>query len=280
MMIKIIADTLSCISPDSAIRIGIDLLPQYVIFGETTYRDDTEIDAQKFLRMATTSRVFPTTAAPAPILYKPIFEKINKDHDIALVISPSAKVSGTFQSVEKAACEFPGTDIRIVDTQLLAAGLGTVVKEAKKWIDSGLGIDQVIERINSLAAKNRTYVLVDTLEFLKRGGRIGAASALIGGLLDMKPILAFRNGQIEPIEKQRTKKKAIERMKDLVLTDCAHGSSTNLVIMHGDVISDAEKLADEFQEILGLKDIPIIYPPSAILVHSGPGMLAVSYFTD
>jgi DegV family protein with EDD domain len=120
--------------------------------------------------------------------------------------------------------------------------------------------------------------LVDTLEFLKRGGRIGAASAFFGGLLDMKPILAFRNGQIEPVEKQRTKKKALFRVKELISTDCRRDDSAHLVIMHGDVISDAEALSAELKELLGIKDVSIIYPPPAILVHSGPGVLAISYF--
>jgi len=277
-MIKIVADTLSCISPETAASLGIYLLPQIVIFGETSYRDDSEINAQKFLDKARVSHVFPSTAAPAPILYQPIFKEIANNHNTALVIAPSAKVSGTFQSVEKAAAEFPEAEIRIVDTQLLAAGLGTVVLHAYDCIRKGMGIDEVIAEITALSKKNRILVLVDTLEFLKRGGRIGAASAFIGGLLDMKPILAFRNGQIEPVEKQRTKKKALLRIKELISVDCRRDDSAHLVIMHGDVISDAEILSAEIKEMLGIKDISIIYPPPAILVHSGPGVLAISYF--
>lgn len=277
-MIKIVADTLSCISPETAASLGIYLLPQIVIFGETSYRDDSEINAQKFLEKARVSHVFPSTAAPAPILYQPIFKEIADDRNTALVIAPSAKVSGTFQSVEKAAAEFPSADIRIVDTQLLAAGLGTVVLHAHDCIRKGMGIDEVIAEITALSKKNRILVLVDTLEFLKRGGRIGAASAFIGGLLDMKPILAFRNGQIEPVEKQRTKKKALSRLKELISVDCLRDDTAHLVIMHGDVISDAEVLSAELKVMLGIKDVSIIYPPPAILVHSGPGVLAISYF--
>jgi len=277
-MIKIVADTLSCISPETALSLGIHLLPQIVIFGETSYQDDTEIDAKKFLQKARLSRVFPSTAAPAPILYRPIFQKIEEDQDTALVICPSAKVSGTFQSVEKAAQEFHKADIRIVDTQLLAAGLGTIVMHAYDCVKKGMTIEEVISEIHINALRNRTLVLVDTLDFLKRGGRIGAASALIGGLLDMKPILAFRNGQIEPVEKQRTKKKAVARIKDMISADCARDESAHLVIMHGDVISDAEELSTELKTLLGINEVSIIYPPPAILVHSGPGVLAISYF--
>jgi DegV family protein with EDD domain len=182
--------------------------------------------------------------------------------------------------VEKAASEFPSADIRIIDTQLLAAGLGTVVYHAVKCVSKGMSIDDTIKEVQDLSKKNRTYVLVDTLEFLKRGGRIGAASAFIGGLLDMKPILAFRNGQIEPIEKQRTKKKAISRVKDMIAADCARDESANLVIMHGDAVSEAETLAGELTQMLGIKEIKIIFPPPAILTHSGPGVIAISYFSN
>jgi len=279
-MIQIIADTLSCISPDEAKKMGIPLLPQIVIFGEKSYRDDSEINAIQFLEKARVSREFPSTAAPAPALYNPIFKNIAEKKDTALVICPSAKVSGTFQSVEKAANEFPGADIRIVDTQLLAAGLGTVVEHALQCVKGGMTADETIAEVLKLSQKNRTLVLVDTLEFLKRGGRIGAASAFIGGLLDMKPILAFRNGQIEPVEKQRTKKKALLRIKEMITADCARDDSTHLIIMHGDAIQDAEKLASELKSELGIKNVKIIFPPPAILTHSGPGVLAISYFTN
>jgi DegV family protein with EDD domain len=279
-MISIIADTLSCISPEEAKKLGIALLPQIVIFGESSFRDDTEINAVQFLDKARVSRVFPSTAAPAPVLYHPIFREIADKKDTALVICPSAKVSGTFHSVEEAANEFPGADIRIVDTQLLAAGLGTVVEYALKCLQKGLRVDEIIAKVMKLSQKNRTLVLVDTLDFLKRGGRIGAASAFIGGLLDMKPILTFRNGQIEPVEKQRTKKKALARIKEMILADCARNSSANLVIMHGDAIQEAETLAAELKSDLGIKDVKIMFPPPAILVHSGPGVLAISYFTE
>ncbi len=278
-MIRIIADTLSCISPEEAKNLKIELLPQIVIFGETSYRDDSEINAVQFLEKARISRVFPSTAAPAPILYQPIFEDVFQKKDTALVICPSSKVSGTLQSVEKAAAEFPDADIRIIDTQLLAAGLGTVVYHAVESARKGMAVDEIISEIIRVSQRNRTYVLVDTLEFLKRGGRIGAASAFIGGLLDMKPILAFRNGQIEPIEKQRTKKKALLRIKQLISSDCARDDSAHLVIMHGDAIKDAEQLALEISEEIGISGINIIFPPPAILVHSGPGVIAISYFT-
>ena len=96
----------------------------------------------------------------------------------------------------------------------------------------------------------------------------------------MKPILAFRNGQIEPIEKQRTKKKALSRIKQLIASDCARDDSANLVIMHGDAIEDAEQLAQEITQEMGISGIKIIFPPPAILVHSGPGVIAISYFTN
>lgn len=277
-MIQIVADTLSCITPEAAAKMGISLLPQIVIFGEKSYRDDSEIDSLKFLQMLKVSKALPSTAAPAPVLYQPIFQKVKENHDTALVICPSAKVSGTVRSVEKAAAEFPEADIRILDTKLIASGLGSIVEYAVKCVKQGMSIDELIQNVNVQISKSRTYFMVDTLEYLKKGGRIGAASAFIGSLLDMKPILAFRNGQIEPVEKQRTQKKALARMKELVAEDCARDGSADLVISHGDVFANAEQLAADFKHDIGIETTKIIYPPPAILVHSGPGVLVVSYF--
>ncbi len=277
-MIKIIADTLSCIPPEEAKRLGIAYLPQIVIFGEDLYRDDTEINSLTFLEKIKKSSFLPKTAAPQPILYNPIFQEIQNKKDTALVICPSSKMSGTFRSAEVAAQDFPDADIHIVDTQILAAGLGSVVLSALDWVRQGLDIVTIKSKILDMSSRNRVYFVVDTLEFLHRGGRIGAASALFGSMLDMKPILTVKDGLTEAVEKQRTKRKAVERMKALVAIDCPHDESANIVVMHGDALNEAEQLVSELKQMFGVLKIDILYPPPAVLVHSGPGVLAVSYF--
>jgi DegV family protein with EDD domain len=279
-MIRIVADTLSCISVEEAKKLGIPLLPQLVIFGDQTYRDDTEMGPAAFLEKLASTSIRPKTAAPEPIRYQPIFEKLAKEKSTILVICPSAKVSGTVRSAETAVQDFPGRDIRVVDTELLAAGLGTLVTESIKWVEKGLDAETIIKKVMELSEKNRTIFMVDTLEYLRRGGRIGNASALIGSLLDMKPILSFRHGQVEPLDKQRTKKRAISKIFEIMEGECPHNENAHLTVMHGGNIEEAEALAAQMKNLFGLKEVPVKFAPPAILVHSGPGVIAVSYFVQ
>jgi DegV family protein with EDD domain len=279
-MIRIVADTLSCISVEEAKLLDIPLLPQLVIFGDKTYRDDIEMGPAAFLEKLASTSVRPKTAAPEPIRYQPIFEKWSGEKSTILVICPSAKVSGTVRSAETAIQDFPNHDIRVIDTELIAAGLGTIVTESLKLVKEGFGADIIIKKIKELSEKNRTIFMVDTLEYLRRGGRIGAASALIGSLLDMKPILNFKHGQVEPLDKQRTKKRAIARIVEIMESECPHDENAHLTLMHGGNIDEAQVLATLFKEKFSLKEVPIKFAPPAILVHSGPGVVAVSYFVQ
>lgn len=281
-MVKIIGDTLSCISPEEARQIGIDYLPQLIVFGEETYRDDTEMNAIQFLRRLKESSALPKTAAPPPSLYTPIYQQIAEQHETAIVVCPSNSLSGTYRSATVAAKDFPDADIRIVDTNIIAGGLGAVVKQALRWANEGLDADTIVEKIQELSNRNRIYFVVDTLEYLYRGGRIGAAKALFGSILQVKPILTFRNGVTEPFESQRTHKRAIARLKEVVLSDCPRDPSAHLCVMHGDAEAEARQFAAEIGGSLGIpvQEIPIYHMTPAILVHSGPGVIAASYFVQ
>lgn len=278
-MIRIIADTLSCIPTDEAKSLGIGYLPQLVIFGDQTYRDDSEIDPPGFLQKLVSTNILPKTAAPQPVLYHPIFAQIEKEKSTGIVICPSAKVSGTVRSAETAAQDFPNADIRIVDTELLATPLGAVVMEALKWVKAGLDADQVVQKIKEMSSRGRVYFLVNTLEYLHKGGRIGLAASILGSLLDMKPILTFRNGQVEPFDKQRTKKRATARMIEATIAEINDGTSSFFSIIHGGNIDEANVLAEEIKKRLNISDILISYAPPAILVHCGPGILGMAFFT-
>lgn len=278
-MIRIIADTLSCIPTDEAKNLGIGFLPQLVIFGDQTYRDDSEIDPPSFLEKLVSTNILPKTAAPQPALYNPIFAQIEKEKSTGIVICPSAKVSGTVRSAETAAQEFPNADIRVVDTGLLATPLGAIVMEALNWIKAGLDADRIVDNIKEMSSRGRVYFLVNTMEYLHKGGRIGLATSILGSLLDMKPILTFRNGQVEPFDKQRTKKRATVKMLEAMITEYNGSTEPYFSVIHGGNIDEANALAEVIKERLKLKEILVTYAPPAILVHCGPGILGMTFFT-
>lgn len=279
-MVHIVADTLSSIPVEEAKKLKLPYLPQIIIFGEESYRDDSEIDSKTFLKKLETSKTLPKTAAPYPVLYNPIFEELSKTKEPILVLCPPSTVSGTVRSAEIARNDFPNANIHILDTTILGAGLGTLVRKALEWANQGDSIENIISKVKTMAAKNRTYFLLDTLEFLRRGGRIGAAKALVGGILQMKPLLTFRNSQVEPVESQRTKAKAIKSLIDLVQKECPKTADAYFCIQEGGNHEEALQLSEQFSEMMGFKNIPIYTVPPAILVHGGPGVIGVSYFVE
>jgi DegV family protein with EDD domain len=279
-MITIIADTTSGIPTNLIKKLNIPYIPQIIVFGEETFRDDYEMDPKTFLQRLGTSPVLPKTAAPPPALYNPIYEKYAQDGNTVIVLAPSKELSGTVRSAEVAAVDYPGCDIRIIDTRTLGAGLATMVFEAVKWVEDGTDADTIIARVMEMSNRQKVYFVVDTLEYLHKGGRIGGAKMLMGSILQMKPILQLVNGQIESFESHRTKRRAIARLKELVAADCPHDDKSFISIMHGDVQQEAMELAKEIKSSLGVSTVNIYDLPPAVLVHSGPGVIAISYFTD
>lgn len=277
-MIRIIADTTSTISPADAQQLGIYYLPQIIVFDDKSYRDDTELNSEQFLAKLKASPNLPKTAAPPPALYTPIFEEISKNKDIGIVICPSNKVSGTFRSAAVAAQDFPDADIRIVDTQVIGPALGTLVRKSLEWAKAGEKPEVIIDRITEMGKKVKIYFYVDTLEYLHKGGRIGTAAALVGSLLQVKPILLFKDGQVNQFETQRTKKKALARIVELVQRECPPVPESYLAILEANAMDDAIELKNKFSGILEINDIQISDLPPAIIVHAGPGVLAASFF--
>jgi DegV family protein with EDD domain len=279
-MVKIIADTLSSIPVEEAKQLGLAYLPQIVIFGEESFRDDSEINSETFLERLKSSPVLPKTAAPYPHLYKPILDEFSNQNADVLIICPSSKVSGTYSRAVVAAQDYPNSKIKVLDTPIVGAGLGSVVRMAVKMASEGKTISEISNNVIEMSSRNRTYFLVDTLEYLQKGGRIGAAKALLGSVLQVKPILGIVNGEVKAIESQRTRKKAMERFEELVVTECPKKETAFLNVQHGGAIKDAVILSDHLKEKTGIQNIPITDLPPAVLVHGGPGILGVSFFVE
>ncbi|HEY9089171.1 MAG TPA: DegV family protein [Anaerolineaceae bacterium] len=279
-MIKIVADTTSGLSVDAAQKLGIPYLPQIINFGDESYRDDTEMDSATFLKRLMTSSTLPKTAAPPPALYMPIFQELTDAGHTVIVLTPSAKVSGTFRSAEVAAQDFPGKDIHVVDTNIVASGLGDLVMVAHNLAQQGMDANAIIKQVQTLAERWKVYFVVDTLEFLRRGGRIGGAAALVGGLLQVKPILTWDKDQITSFESQRTQKRAHARLRELVYAECPRSEHAHLAVMQGGAEPQAKELAEEFCANLGMAHVRVDLLPPAILTHAGPGVLGVSFFTE
>lgn len=278
-MVRIITDTTAVLPQTMAERYHIGVAPQIIVFGDKEFKEMVELSYTEFMEKLKTSPELPKTAAPAPQDIEELYRPIVEAGDTILSIHPSSSLSGTVRSATIAARSFPDADIRVIDTQSIAGPLARLVLAAAKWAEAGLAIDEIEQRIQALMSRQRIYFLVATLDYLQRGGRIGGAAAFIGSILQFKPILTLENGQVTPVERQRTMKKAVARLKELVAQQSARGDEARLTVMHSEAPELAENLVADLSQTLGTQDVITMNLAPAIVTHAGPGAVAVGFFT-
>lgn len=277
-MVKIITDTTSCLSPQIAQKYHIPVIPQIINIGEESFYEGVDIDIDEFMRRLKSSSSLPKTAAPPPELFVEEFHRLAPLGEPILCIHPSAEVSGTVRSALVAAQSFPKADIRVIDTRVVASPLGTMVQLAAEWAEAGIDADTIVARIEDMSRKCRVYFLVDTLEYLARGGRIGGASALLGSVLQIKPILRMHNGKVDQFERERTHKRAVARLKDIVREQIAPDGAGYLTVLEAGARPQADQLARDLSQIVKQPQVTVYDMPPAIVTHGGPGILGVGFF--
>ncbi|MBI5297628.1 MAG: DegV family protein [Chloroflexi bacterium] len=277
-MVKIVADTTCGLPREMLAQRGIPLIPQVVVFGDEAYHDDKELDTAAFLRKLKASPSLPKTSAPEPTLYHPIFRQAAENGDSVIVVAPTAKASGTVRSAQTASQDFPDADVHIVDTQTLSCNLGSLVLVADDMAQAGKSADEIVAKLNDMIPRGRLYFLVDTLEYLAKGGRIGGAKKLLAELLEIKPILQIKNGQVESFEQQRTKKRALARLVEVAAEQCKGGDEAHLCVIQVEAEEEAKALVEQLKARIPVREIPIYELPPAIVVHAGPKAMGVGFF--
>ncbi len=266
--------------PDALIKANnISVVPQVLIWGEETFRDGIDIMPDDFYKKLETTKVMPTTSQVSIVDMKIAFEKLlENDYDV-LGIFISSKLSGTMQSATQALEMLPKAagKIAIVDSNSTAMAMGFHVLMAARAAQAGASLNDC--RILAEKARDHTgvFFVVDTLEFLRRGGRIGGAQALLGSALNIKPILELRDGRIESVEKVRTKRKALDRMIDLVVQQVANRTPVRLATLHANAEIEAHAALTE--AALRLQPIESVFASVSPVIgtHAGPGTIGIAY---
>jgi DegV family protein with EDD domain len=277
-MTIIVADTTCGLPRDLLAQRAIPVLPQVVMFGENSYHDDKDIDMPTFLQRLKASKELPKTSAPEPSLYFPIFKQAQEMGQSVVVVAPASKLSGTVRSAQTAALEFPKADIRVVDTLTVSCNLGSLVLLADDMAKADESADEITAKLNDMIPRGQLYFLVDTLEYLAKGGRIGGAKRLLAELLEIKPILQVKNGQIDAFEQQRTRKRALARLVEVVAEQCPGGESAHLCMLQAVAENEAQSIVVELMSRVSVPQIPIYELPPAIVVHAGPRAMGVGFF--
>ncbi len=276
--IAIVTDSTATIPEQFVEEFEIHVAPQVVIFGEESLRDGVDITASEFYERLRASAEPPTTSQVTVATFQSIFEPL-VDQDLPiLAILISAKLSGTIRSAEQAKGMFPGAQIEIIDSYSAAMGLGFQVLAAARAIKQGKSLDEVSALAREARSKVGVFFFVDTLEYLHRGGRIGGASRFLGTALNIKPLLELRDGGIEPLERVRTKSKALSRLLQIFEKQVSGQAVLRLASLHAAAEEDAEALLRDARSKCDPIETLVAPVTPAIGAHTGPGTLGLIYF--
>ena len=281
MSIRIITDSASDINAAQAEKWKVTVLPLTTIFGDEAYLDGVTLDHKTFYEKLIETDVMPTTSQLSPAAYEAAFRSAIEAGDSVLCLTVSSKLSGCCQSAHIAAAEVEG-EVVIVDTLSVSLGMQTLVETACTLRDARESIHEIAEFLNEEKQNLRVIALVDTLEYLKRGGRISPATALAGSLLNIKPVIALENGEIAMCGKARGSKNANNLLASLIAKEGIDFSKPCYLAYSG--LSDAllqKYVADSAHLYEGhTADFPIVTIGSSIGTHAGPGAVAVAFYTQ
>ncbi|QGG96888.1 DegV family protein [Actinomarinicola tropica] len=275
MTVRIVTDSACDLTTAEADDLGIEVVPLTIRFGEDEYVDRTELDVQSFYRTMAEEDALPETAAPAPGAFEAAFRRLaDEGADAVVCINLSSKLSATHQSARTAAASLEGqVDVRTIDSNSITAGLGSQVLRAARLARDGAGVDEVVAAVESVVPRTRVYGVLDTLENLRKGGRIGGAQALLGSMLSIKPALDLSSGEVQEAGKPRTRKKALQWLADQVL---AHDRVEDLAIMHGEA-PDVDLVLDMLADRYPRDEIRVGHIGAVIGTHGGPRVVGACF---
>jgi DegV family protein with EDD domain len=275
MPVRIVTDSSCDLAEDQTAELGIEVVPLTVRFGADEFVDRTELDVEAFYSKMAASAELPQTAAPAPGAFEAAFRRaLDAGADAVVCINLSAQLSATMQSAQTAAKAFDGTaDVRVLDSRSVTLGLGSMVTWAAEAARDGADVDTIVDGVTSRAARNRIWATLDTLDNLKKGGRIGGAKALLAGLLSIKPAIQLHEGVVAEAGKPRTRGKALQWLADRVLEEPA---VEELCVVHGQA-PDIDQFIDLLAPRYTRDDLTIGVIGPIIGAHGGPSVVGVAY---
>jgi DegV family protein with EDD domain len=271
--VAIVTDSTAYLPPRTMERHGITSVPLTVVLGDQALDVGTEISARS-LALALQKRRPVTTSRPSPETFAATYRQVAESGATGIVsLHLSSEFSGTYDAAVLAARDAP-VPVRVVDTGMVAMALGFCALAAADSAEAGGSVDDAVTAAEKRAAGMSAHFYVDTLDYLRRGGRIGAAQALLGSALAVKPLLQLRDGRIELLEKVRTSSKAIARLEEIVV-DRAGSAQVDIAVHHLAAPERASALADRLRaRVPGLAELHVSEVGAVIGAHTGPGLLA------
>jgi DegV family protein with EDD domain len=273
--VAIVSDSTSDIPPGLAASRSITMVPLTLHFDGRSLLDGVDITPTEFYRRLPQSTTHPTTSQPSPGQFAEAYARLLADHESIVSIHLSERLSGTYESAQQAAKMTDPQRVHVIDSQVVSMSLGLVTLAAATMAARGANAPSIVKQVESMRSQVQTFFSVSTLEFLRRGGRIGRASALLGSVLQVKPVLCIRDGLVTPLERVRTFERALNRIVELTrAVDRGHGLC--VVVGHADAEADAERVGRELEAIA---DTLMIQPLGPVVgAHGGPGVVGVGCY--
>lgn len=279
MTVRIVTDSTSDLPLDQAKELGIEIVPLTVTFGDESYLDNVEMGNEAFYQKLQESKELPRTSQPAPAKFQETYIRLmDEGASSILSVHLTSKLSGTYQSACTARDTLPADTkkipIEIVDSTSISAGMGYPVLKAAEEAQQGVALEEIKANLLDRLARSRIFAVLDTLEYVRRGGRIGGAAAMLGNVLNIKPIIALKDGEVVPIERARTRGKAYARIAQILKE---LGPLEYLAIAESSR-ETGEQLAEALKEVY-TGEIAIWKLGAVLGTHTGPGTAAISLVT-
>ncbi len=275
--VHLVADSTCDMAAADAARSGLTIVPLKVIIGEEVFADGRDIDAATLYARMRSSMVVPRTSQPTPGEFENVFAELAADGGPIFCTTISADMSGTHSAAAQAAEALPELAIHVFDTRTVGPGHRLIVNALVAAAGNGAGLDE-LERVGSgVTASMRLVFTVESLEYLRRGGRIGGARALLGSVLNIKPILEVRDGTVEPLDRVRTFPRALDRLVEEVASSAREwGGRARVMVAHADQRDMGAEVARRAEEIAG-EPVELIDVGPVIGCHGGPGAIGVAF---
>lgn len=277
-MVRIITDSTCDISKEEQLQMGITVIPLTVNFGDNSYKDGIEISREEFYSKLGEAENLPTTSQVNPAGFEEEFQKAIDEGDEVVAILIASELSGTYQSAVIAADTVESEHIHLVDSKTVTMGLALLIKEAVRLRDKGLNGSKIAEEIEKLSKRVRIVALIDTLKYLKMGGRLSAASAVIGGFLGIHPLLKVQAGAIHPVGKVRSIKAGIRKLQEFLEEEEAD-FSYGISFGHSNAPERLDNCMEYMKPYIKTEDFIICNIGTVVGTHAGPGAVGIGYVT-
>ncbi len=278
--VAIVTDSVANLTPETIAEHNIYVIPQILNWEGRSLLDQIDISTEEFYNRLASSKELPKTSQPAPGQFTEHFKTVAEGAESIVAIFVSEFLSGTLQSAHLGAQGMGDYPIEIVDSRSASLGLGLLAVAAARYAAEGHDYKAVAEHVRTLVPRMRVLFVVDTLEYLHKGGRIGGAKRLVGSVLSIKPVLHLDNGRIEPLASIRTKTKAIRHMLDVVLGEMQGKQHVHAGVIHARAPEDAAYIAQQVRENAHPEELLINELTPVIGANVGPGVVGMGYYTE